>query len=115
MLTRLKYLGQAHASKDWSYARINVVIITQISMHVSIILATVPCIRPWLVVFESGGLQAPADARRESRRVSPTTTPPKLAPLFPIAMTPVISDQDIELEPRLAGHRKRVEAWPVEF
>ena len=85
-------------------------------MHVSIILATVPCIRPWLIAFESGGLQAPADVRRESRRLGPIA--PKLAPLLPIAMSPATSDDeytDIELTTGPAGHRKRVEAWPVQF
>jgi hypothetical protein len=113
-LIRLKYIEQALSSTDWSYSRIDVVIISQISMHVSVILATVPCIRPWLIAFESGGLQAPAEARRQSRRLAPMV--PKLAPLLPIAMTtPPTSDDGIELTLGPAGHRKRVEAWPVQF
>ena len=112
-LTRLKYIEQVLHSTDWSYARIDVVIISQISMHVSVILATVPCIRPWLNAFESGGLQAPAEVRRQSRQLAPIA--PKLAPLLPIAMTPPTSDEDMELTPGAAGHRKRVEAWPVQF
>jgi hypothetical protein len=110
-LTRLKYIKQTLRSSDWSYSRIDVVIITQIEMHISVILATIPCIRPWLNAFESGGLQAPAEVRRESRRPTPVAT--KLAPLLPIAMTPAINDNNIELS--MAGHRKRVEAWPVQF
>jgi hypothetical protein len=30
-------------------------------------------------------------------------------------MTPPTSDEDVELNPAPAGHRKRVEAWPVQF
>ena len=82
-------------------------------MHISVILATVPCIRSWLNAFESGGLQAPAEVRRESRRPTPVAT--RLAPLLPIAMTAVTNDTTIELSPGMAGHRRRVEAWPVQF
>ena len=113
-LTRLKYINQTLRSSDWSYSRIHVVIITQIEMHISVILATIPCIRPWFNVFESGGLQAPAEVRRQSRRPTPVAAT-KLAPLLPIAMSSAINDNDIELSPGMAGHRKRVEAWPVQF
>ena len=82
-------------------------------MHISVILATVPCIRSWLNAFESGGLQAPAEVRRASRHPTPVAT--KLAPLLPIAMTAVTDDTIVELSPGIAGHRKRVEAWPVQF
>ena len=40
---------------------------------------------------------------------------PQVAPLLPIAMSPATSDDDIELTTGPAGHRKRVEAWPVQF
>ena len=111
-LTRLTYLKQALTSRDWSYARVDVVILTQVSMHISIILATVPCIRPWLIAFESGGLHAPSEVRRESRHPPKS---PKLAPLLPIALPPATSDDPIALEPGSSGHRKRVEAWPVQW
>lgn len=82
-----------------------IVIVTQIAMHISVILATIPCIRPWLHALESGGLQSPAVLRH-----------PKLAPLLPIAMPPAASDEDVTAAaPGTLGHRRRVEAWPVEF
>ena len=90
----------------------DVSILTQISMHVSIILATVPCIRPWLIAFESGGLKAPADIRRASRH---PVKAPGLAPLLPIALPPMTLDDPVASIPGNAGHRKRVEAWPVQM
>ena len=81
-------------------------------MHISIILATVPCIRPWLIDFESGCLKAPTRVSRESR--CPTQAP-KLAPLLPIALPPFTSDDPIASTPGSVGHRKRVEAWPVQM
>ena len=38
-----------------------------------------------------------------------------MAPLLPIAMPPAINDNKIELSPGMAGHRRRVEAWPLQF
>ena len=81
-------------------------------MHISIILATVPCIRPWLIAFESHGLQAPADVRNASKQ---QTCSPKLAPLLPIALPPPMLNDDIALMPGNASHRQRVEAWPVQM
>ena len=83
-------------------------------MHISVILATVPCLRPWLNAFESGGLHGPGEAaHRDSRR--PNLMVPKLAPLLPIAMSPMTSDEDIASTLGAAGHRQRVEAWPLEL
>lgn len=83
-------------------------------MHVSVILATVPCARPWLIAFESGGLRAPAEIRRASPYQQ---NAPGLAPILPIALPrPRLDDPiPLELEPGHAGHRKRVEAWPVQL
>lgn len=117
-----------HAT-NWSYSRIRVAIITQVVLHVSIILATVPCAKPWLVAFETGGLQAPAEEVRKasaSPRVSTPLlpvakvrsrpgTPMPLGPLPNVTHSSAIkSSADDELcEPTAAGHHKRVEAWPV--
>lgn len=53
---RLQYIYEGVYSVDWSFARTNVSIIAQIQLHLSIMLATVPCVKPWLTVFEGGGL-----------------------------------------------------------
>ncbi|TKA82468.1 hypothetical protein B0A55_02175 [Friedmanniomyces simplex] len=60
--TRLRYLHIALFSADWSYARVPLQIVNQITLHLSIILATIPCAKPFLTVFESGGLHLPAEA-----------------------------------------------------
>ncbi|KAK5165517.1 uncharacterized protein LTR77_009046 [Saxophila tyrrhenica] len=133
-LTRLRYIRQTLHSQDWSYSRIRVVIITQVVLHVSVILATVPCIKPWLVAFESGGLQPHPDVRKESHAPRRTPLPSPLLPLPATARSRTTTltrstslefparpkllhrsashDPDV-MTPGPAGHRKRVEAWPV--
>jgi len=136
-LTRLRYIRHTLHSTDWSYARIRVVIITQVVLHVSVILATVPCIKPWLVAFESGGLQPPPEVRKESAALKRTALPspmisdpsPKLSPPVPSPQTPsptvgsirpkiphrsISHEQPTILTPGAAGHRRKVEAWPLE-
>lgn len=44
-------------SKDWTYDRSLVAVITQIILHSSVILATVPCLKPWFAALEGGGFQ----------------------------------------------------------
>lgn len=69
-ITRLHYIKVSWQAADWSYARINVQIITQVALHVSTILATVPCVKNFLLVFESGNLHPPHHAQESGRRVS---------------------------------------------
>ncbi|WPH04555.1 Hypothetical protein R9X50_00744700 [Acrodontium crateriforme] len=54
---RVKYTYIALYSADWTRDRTNTAIITQIVLHLSVILATLPCIKPWLAVLELGGLK----------------------------------------------------------
>lgn len=58
-LTRLHYIELTWKAADWTYARVNVQILTQVTMHVSTILATVPCVKNFLLVFDSGNLHPP--------------------------------------------------------
>jgi len=52
-ITRLRYLQIALFAADWSYARVPLQIVNQITLHLSIILATVPCAKPFLTVSSS--------------------------------------------------------------
>lgn len=102
--------------------------ITQVVLHVSIILATVPSIKPWLLAFESGGLHAPAEAPDESATLSQHHRPPRRTPLpsrlsssisLPKAADPALIRRSIShesnsgLTPSRAGPRARAEAWPL--
>lgn len=46
-------------SPDWPRARVPGVILTQVVLHLSVMLATIPCVKPFLRLFENGGLQMP--------------------------------------------------------
>lgn len=103
-LVRLRYTHIALFSNDWSRARVGVVIITQIVLHVSIMLATIPCAKPFLVVFDSGGLHMPAGVgNSQTPLVRPQPPPPADSN----------STSSLAKLPGLAGRRKRREAWRV--
>lgn len=53
LIYQLNVLRDALLSPDRSFSRVNVVIATQIAMHISIICATVPCIKPFLSLFNT--------------------------------------------------------------
>ena len=69
---RLHYLEISWQAADWSYARINVQILTQVAMHVSTILATVPCVKNFLLVFESGNLHPPTTTGTQTQTQTQT-------------------------------------------
>lgn len=76
-VARLRFIKISWHSADWSYARVDVQILTQVAVHVSTILATVPCVKNFLLVFESGNLHPPhhtqdSTGRRVSKRRSST-------------------------------------------
>lgn len=73
-LTRLHYLELSWQAADWSYARVNVQILTQVTMHVSTILATVPCAKNFLLVFDSGNLHPPRVSMAAVLSEGPTGT-----------------------------------------
>ena len=62
ILVRMRYVHNALYSHDWSHSRVDAVVLSQVVLHLSIILATVPCAKPFLYIFESGGLHMPAKA-----------------------------------------------------
>ncbi|WPB02706.1 uncharacterized protein RHO25_007342 [Cercospora beticola] len=66
MFLRFNFFASAVHEDDETYVRTDVTIITQVAMHLSIILATVPCAKPFFVIFEGGVFQSPNDQR--SRR-----------------------------------------------
>lgn len=126
-LTRLHYLHISWRSADWSYARINVQIITQVCLHTSTILATVPCVKNFLLVFESGNLHSRAQptvtsSRRISRRrssisaVQSTTSPLSQRPRLDISRR-AISGFDMRHAPHCSAirpgplHTLRMNSW----
>lgn len=115
-LTRLHYIHQSVESSDWSYSRIRVGIIGEVVLHVSVILATVPCIKPWLVVFERGAaLYSRPTPHEEPQPVSSAGL--KLKPLLPVARPNIPHRRSLDtalFHPGRVGHRKRVEAWPLQ-
>lgn len=75
VIMRLLYIRISWQSADWSYARINVQIITQVALHVSTILCTIPCTKNFLLVFEThppppGPTAATMQTQDNNRRVS---------------------------------------------
>ena len=121
-LLSLRYLKRALNSRDWTHARVDLVIVTQVILHLSVILATVPCIKPCLKAFESGGLRSSSgDLRRISKF---TATMPKSVSFLPLTQPrPTLECRNesfgfwnidpVASAPGKAGHRKRVEEWPV--
>ena len=97
------------------------VIITQIMLHLSIILTTLPCMKPYLSAFDSGALQAPTiDLRRISKQPAKEQKSIALLPLTEPRPTlkrrmsqGIQSYNSIALLPGKAGHRRRVQEWPV--
>ncbi|KXL46446.1 MAG: hypothetical protein FE78DRAFT_146155 [Acidomyces sp. 'richmondensis'] len=65
-LARLRFIHSALASPNWNFSRTGAVIFMQVMLHLSLILATLPCAKPFLVVFESGGLLNPPLSNRGS-------------------------------------------------
>ena len=84
-LTRLRYIRVSWRSEDWSYARINVQIITQVVLHLSVILATVPCMKSLLVAFRNGHHPPPRTQSRVSYETAGTTS------ILPLARPPLDS------------------------
>ncbi|EME40414.1 hypothetical protein DOTSEDRAFT_55637 [Dothistroma septosporum NZE10] len=78
-VARLKYLYFAVYGSDFTYDRTDVNVLSQVTMHISIILATVPCAKPFFSVLEGGIFRTPhtsgsANTFNHSRVSSSTTT-----------------------------------------
>ncbi|KAI7239562.1 hypothetical protein KC343_g9034 [Hortaea werneckii] len=56
LLIRLHFNHVSLFSNDWPRARVPAVILGQVVLHLSIILTTVPCAKPFLRIFDSGSL-----------------------------------------------------------
>ncbi|KAI7239906.1 hypothetical protein KC330_g1647 [Hortaea werneckii] len=56
LLIRLHFNHVSLFSKDWPRARVPAVILGQVVLHLSVILTTVPCAKPFLRIFDSGSL-----------------------------------------------------------
>lgn len=104
-MTRLKYIKLALASSDWSFARVNLVIATQVVLHVSVILATVPCSKPFLSAFDSGTLHMPQEVELEAGTsgISRAT----------VATYSSCDSSVVAATPGVIGHRMRVDHWNV--
>ncbi|KAM3424073.1 hypothetical protein BST61_g11376 [Cercospora zeina] len=63
MFLRFNFFASVVHDDDETYARTDVTIITQVATHLSIILATVPCAKPFFVVFDGGVFRSPHDQR----------------------------------------------------
>ncbi|GIZ41193.1 hypothetical protein CKM354_000450700 [Cercospora kikuchii] len=61
MFLRFNFFASVVHEDDETYVRKDVTIITQVAMHLSIILATVPCAKPFFVIFEGGVFRSPND------------------------------------------------------
>ncbi|GAB1734190.1 hypothetical protein NU195Hw_g6690t1 [Hortaea werneckii] len=56
LLIRLHFNHVSLFSTDWPRARVPAVILGQVVIHLSVILTTVPCAKPFLRIFDSGSL-----------------------------------------------------------
>ncbi|KAI6827879.1 hypothetical protein KC340_g9416 [Hortaea werneckii] len=56
LLIRLHFNHVSLFSDDWPRARVPAVILGQVVLHLSVILTTVPCAKPFLRIFDSGSL-----------------------------------------------------------
>ncbi|RMZ06212.1 hypothetical protein D0860_05630 [Hortaea werneckii] len=56
LLIRLHFNHVSLFSNDWPRARVPAVILGQVVIHLSVILTTVPCAKPFLRIFDSGSL-----------------------------------------------------------
>ncbi|RMY74684.1 hypothetical protein D0862_14068 [Hortaea werneckii] len=56
LLIRLHFNHVSLFSNDWPRARVPAVILGQVVLHLSVILTTVPCAKPFLRIFDSGSL-----------------------------------------------------------
>lgn len=61
MFVRLVFYNQSAYRGDETYGRAKVEILTQIAMNLSIILMTLPCAKPFFVIFEGGVFRPPHD------------------------------------------------------
>lgn len=59
MIVRLKYMFFALHGDDPTKDRTDTSLISEVTLHVNIILATVPCAKPFFVVFEGGAFKSP--------------------------------------------------------
>ena len=109
---RLEYIRKALSSNDWSYSHTEVVIVTQVIIHFSVILATLPCIKPFLRAFRSGSLRASASFRRESDESRATEAHTARPTLF---KSKSANRAAVAVAPGKAGHRQRIEQWPLQL
>ncbi|KAI7467974.1 hypothetical protein KC351_g13834 [Hortaea werneckii] len=56
LLIRLHFNHVSLFSNDWPRARVPAVVLGQVVLHLSVILTTVPCAKPFLRIFDSGSL-----------------------------------------------------------
>lgn len=66
MIVRLKYMYRALHGDNATKDRTDASIISAVTLHVNIILATVPCAKPFFVVFEGGAFRSPTDPMHTS-------------------------------------------------
>ncbi|KAK5713837.1 hypothetical protein LTR17_017412 [Elasticomyces elasticus] len=77
-IIRLRYLHVVVFADDsaWQWVRVPLQIINNVVIHLSIILATVPCAKPFLhQVFESGGHHMPTVSSTEMTAIEPLQQP----------------------------------------
>lgn len=67
MVLRLIFVRAAVDGDDPTYDRLRVQITNQVVLHASIYLATIPCAKPFFVVFEGGVFRKPTDPRQRER------------------------------------------------
>nr|POF16287.1 hypothetical protein CFP56_23805 [Quercus suber] len=56
-IIRLRLLHHITTRPDWTHDRTLLVTLTQIVLHFSVILATIPCVKPWFAVLQGGGFE----------------------------------------------------------
>lgn len=64
---RLKYIKHGIYGEDQTFDRVDANILTQVALHLSVILATLPCAKAFFVVFEGGVFRSPNVSRPATR------------------------------------------------
>lgn len=63
---RLRDIYIAINGNDYTYDRVDATVMSSITLHIGIILATIPCAKPFFSVIEAGIYRSPLDANVRS-------------------------------------------------
>ena len=68
LFVRFTFFKSALHTEDQTYTRTDMAIVSQVAIHLSVVLATIPCAKPFFVIFEGGVFRPPHSQR--SRQTS---------------------------------------------